>query len=311
MAKEKTCRANVGSRKEPKACGEPVAKGMLWACEQHKTTIPSGTNGVYYRGGKYVALTVHRGKQVKTFHDSFEDTRAEQRRRSGSIIEKPAGDRTPFDEYARAWIDGYQGRTTRGLDNDTRKAYRAALELYAIPHFGATPMREIGPKAYRDLITKMKRGHSTATVRKYCAPVKVLFAEAFADEDIPRNPTAGIPIGGDKNKAPGKPQPLETIEVAAVLNAIPEGRDRLLFRLLAHTGARISEILGLDWSDVDFEQHRLSIHRQWYRGRLKSLKTSNGYRTIDIDPEISAELKAVGYDSVGPMFTSNDRAAAR
>jgi hypothetical protein len=133
---------------------------MLAACLQHATTlIRTGTPGVYCRGSRYVAVTLRRGRQHKTFHHTLAEAREARSDRSGRARPAPQT-RQPFDTYARAWVEDYQGRTRRGFDEDTRKSYRRALELYAIPHFGATPLREIDRESVGGLVGKLQRGGS-------------------------------------------------------------------------------------------------------------------------------------------------------
>jgi integrase len=92
-------------------------------------------------------------------------------------------------------------------------------------------------------------------------------------------------------------------QLAAVLAAIPEGRDRLFFEVLVHTGCRISEALGLDWSDLGQDGATLRIERQWYRGKLKRYtKTANGMRTITLPPGLARKLWDIGADQTGLMF---------
>src|ERR1700745_2607814 len=96
----KRCRANIGTRKEPQECGEPVAPGMLACCKDHKTTmIPTGTAGIFYRGGRDVVVTRHRGRQVKTFHAKFDQARESKADRTGSARPAPQT-KAPFEEYA-------------------------------------------------------------------------------------------------------------------------------------------------------------------------------------------------------------------
>lgn len=69
-----------------------------------------------------------------------------------------------------------------------------------------------------------------------------------------------------------------------------------LFNLLMGTGARIGELLGLRWSDIDFNRNTISINEasQYieHRGILfSSPKTESSFRTIVIDPSITAALK--------------------
>src|SRR5215211_9087902 len=103
--------------------------GLSDAPRMEKTKTP----GVFKRGSRYVVVWQHKGRQHKSFHRTL----AEAREAKGS---RTAGDRTPvtrqsFEDYAREWLEGYQGRTSRGFSSTSRRDYERALEHYAIPFF--------------------------------------------------------------------------------------------------------------------------------------------------------------------------------
>jgi len=326
MAPPRLCTANAGTREEPRECAKPIAKGMLAACADHRTMlIPTGTPGIYARGGSYVTITRHRGKQVKSFHRTLAEAREAKGDRTGSIKQAPQTKR-PFGEYALAWIATYQGRTSRGFDQDTRAAYRAALEHYAIPHFGSTPLRDIDRDAVNRLIAKLqRRGVAPATIAKYLAPVRALFSDAVANGHLLSNPALRLAINSKARNGirdreadePDRVKDMTRAEVAAVLAAIPEnddGRDRLFFEVLAGTGCRISEAIGLDCSDLGQDGRTLGIERQWYRGRMKRyLKSANGTRTISLSPALGRKLRERCVHATGAMFRtrSGKRLSAR
>src|SRR3954451_14742276 len=86
--------------------------------------------GIYKRGSRYVVVWRHRGRQHKSFHRTLAEAREAQgdRRRPGSTAPST---RALSEDYAREWLDGYQGRTARGFTESSRTAYRRALEDYA------------------------------------------------------------------------------------------------------------------------------------------------------------------------------------
>lgn len=62
-------------------------------------------------------------------------------------------------------------------------------------------------------------------------------------------------------------------EMKGFLDATSDSRDATLWRLLATTGMRRGEALGLRWSDLDLDQGGLSIQRtlirkRWQRSRI-------------------------------------------
>ena len=87
------------------------------------------------------------------------------------------------------------------------------------------------------------------------------------------------------------------------------------------TGVRRSELLGLQWSDIDFTKHRVSIDRGLvavgYELHESRGKTANARRSIDLDPTTitvlrgwqalqAAEYAAVGIHDQGWVFTDAD-----
>jgi len=269
--------------------------------------VKTKTPGIYKRGSRYVVVTTHRGRQFKSFHATLAEAREAKADRTRAGASKRPQSRAPFDEHARAWVATCQGRTSRGLDDDTRASYAAHLEHHAIPFFRSMPLRDIEPADYRALGAKLQtRGLSAASVTKYLAPVKAMFADAVADGALQVNPTTGVRIVDRRQVAkpdgPERVKDMTRVELAAVLAAIGD-QHRLLFEVMAQTGCRISEVLGLDWGDVSFgDAATLRIERQWYRGKIKSPKTKRGYRTIGLPAGLAEKLWRAGADQTGPMF---------
>jgi integrase len=271
--------------------------------------VKTSTPGIYKRGSRYVVVWRHRGQQHKSFHRTLAEAReAKGERQSGK--RRPAT-KQPFDEYARAWLEGYQGRTARGFGDDTRDAYGRAMELYAIPFFERFRLCDIEQPDVRRFIAQLQdRGLTATSIRKYAAPLKAMFATAAEDGDLPYNPTLGVRInarrGQDEEEHEQQAKAMTRVELAAVLAAL-EDRWRLLFELLAHTGLRISELLGLDWEDLVFGDHpRLRVRRQFYRGKLKPHpKSDAGRRELPLSPGMARKLWAARpAHASGPIFTT-------
>jgi hypothetical protein len=201
--------------------------------DDHKLEKTS-TPGIYKRGGRYVVVWWHRGKQHKSFHRTLAEAReAKGERQSGN--RRPAT-KQPFPEYARAWLDGYQGRTSRGFDDGTRESYRQAVEQHAIPFFDGFRLCDIEQPDVRRFVAQLQaRDLASSTVRKYVAPVKAMFATAVEDGDLAHNPALGVRInarrdhGNDTASEHAKAMTRE--QLARLLAVLPE-RWRLLFELL-------------------------------------------------------------------------------
>ena len=86
---------------------------------------------------------------------------------------------------------------------------------------------------------------------------------------------------------------LTRAEVVRLLDEVPP-KWRPLFELLAATGLRISEAIGLRWSDLvlDGERPHLQVRRAIVKGALVAPKSRHGARLIPLTPDLAAILKA-------------------
>ncbi len=306
MMAAKRCRANVGTRKDPRECGELVADGMLACCERHRTTlVATGTTGVYMRGGRYVVVWRHRGRQHKSFHRTLSEAReAKGARQSG---ESQPATRVLLEDYAREWIDAYAGRTAGGFGEQSRSDYRRSLETYVIPFFDGRKLAEVDRSDVRRFVKHLEdHGLAPASVIKNLAPAKAMFASAMDDDLLKSNPCTGVRVNRRRADADEEPEAkaMTCDELSSLLGEIPENW-RLLFELLAKTGLRISEALGLEWQDVDFGKLTLRVRRQYYRGDLRQLKTHSGRRDLPLSPGLAQRLWTAQGAS-GPVFRTRD-----
>jgi integrase len=80
-------------------------------------------------------------------------------------------------------------------------------------------------------------------------------------------------------------------EIRRLLDAMPEGAYRMIVQTAAFTGARQSELLGLQWGDIDWASRKAHIRRAWREGRMTLPKTRNSTRRIDLPEFLVHELK--------------------
>ncbi|MBT8366676.1 MAG: tyrosine-type recombinase/integrase [Deltaproteobacteria bacterium] len=88
---------------------------------------------------------------------------------------------------------------------------------------------------------------------------------------IPRdciNPFAEIEKKPHESEKP-RPAPIDSV-IRAYLVATPDQKDLLLTYLA--TGARKSEILKMNWDDIDFENRIYALHTR--KSRSRTLKTT-------------------------------------
>jgi integrase len=253
------------------------------------------TPGIYKRGGRYVAVYRDgRGKQRKAFAPTLKAARAVKAAKMTDVNrgEHRELSQETFASYAPKWITTYAGRTKRGLGSDTRDDYRKALERHAIPFLGRLRLSEIEPRDIKALAKEIgDSGVSAGTVRLQLAPVKALLAEAFEEGLIRANPAAGVRIARPDHEHrdhDDEVQPLAPEQLAQLLEELP-AEWRLFYVFLAETGLRIGEAIEVRFGDVDFGTRRLSVDRQFYRGKVRKPKGGKT-RRIPISRELSQAL---------------------
>jgi hypothetical protein len=137
----------------------------------------------------------------------------------------------------------------RGIDQDSLAVYRRSLEQHAIPFFGHTPLQNIDRDRIEAFITALfAKGFTPATVKRHLAPVQRMLRQAAEPGHISSNPATCLEINAKAGnvKRDDRGKHLSHAELLALLAAVPEGtRERDLFELMAWTGPRIGEALGL------------------------------------------------------------------
>lgn len=258
---------------------------------------PTSSPGIYRRGGGYVVrFRDLSGRQRQRAARTLAEAR---RLRSELTADVARGEYRPdtritFAAYAERWAESYTGRTATALRPETLREYRRDLAV-AVDHFGRRLLAELTAADVREYARALAaQGHRPATVRRKMAPVKALLATAVEDGLLRANPAAGVRIAtpavveDDEERA----RALTREELVRLVGEVPEGWRRLLVRLLAETGLRQSEGLGLRWRDFDKDGRRLLVRQRARDGVVGAPKSGRGRREVPISPALARELAA-------------------
>jgi integrase len=278
----------------------------------------TSTPGIFRRhaggcdGGRcdcpYVVVWRHRGRQTtETFRTYAEAREGKASREAGD--KRPVG-RIRFSDYFDEWIKTYAGRTARGFSETSREEYRRAISGEPTERWGTWKLVDIEPADIREMFGRLrKRGASTSEIKKTRAALSTMMATAVEDGLLRSNPAQGVRIPAAADEEPEqKPKALTRQELSLLLIAIPEDR-RLFFELLAHTGMRISEAVGLTWEHLELgEVPCIRVREQVYRGKRRRLKSAAARRDIPLSPAMTSRLLAHRRDGYAgpssPVFPS-------
>lgn len=101
-----------------------------------------------------------------------------------------------------------------------------------------------------------KRGNSNRTLEGKRRTFSSLFTFLHDSGKIPLNPIRTIePIKFEANIR----EPLDDLELEMVRNACISPRDKALFEVLYSTGCRVSEIVNMNYSDIDFRSRTARV----------------------------------------------------
>lgn len=188
--------------------------------------------------------------------------------------------------------------TTTLDDND--RSYKHAMAL-ADRYFGELKLKEIDHETYQNFLNDYSKGRARATVKKANDKIGAPLRHAFNHGHIPNNPTYKVKIDGD-NAQKEVEKYLNKHEAEAVLKELLNGirvdyTTRYMLILQLATGARIGEIMGLQFKDINFLNNRIDINKSWdykYTNDFKPTKNRES-RNISVDKNTMEIIKRL-YD---------------
>lgn len=199
-------------------------------------------------------------------------------------------------EWFTEWLDTY----CRSLKPRTLNDYKSRSQRYIIPNLGKAKLSALSPIIIQRFINRLSEGYqdqkplSPKTVQNIHGILHSALKQAVVSGVIAHNPA-------DNTKLPKvkKPElkPLMDDDIAAFLNVIRGDPYERVYIVDLFTGMRQSEILGLQWKDVDFEKQEIHVCRQLQKDRTSKDyiyldETKNGKdRVIPIPPTVVAALK--------------------
>ena len=264
---------------------------------------------VVKRGSSYsVVVELDRdpatGKRKQKWHSGYRTKRDAERALAEMVDSVNRGTYVPktrqtVSEFVAEWLAAIEP-TVRPA---THYSYKRNLRLHVEPYIGTAPLVSVDAGTlnglYAALLADGRRnqaggGLSPRSVRYVHTIVHRLLKDAVRWGRLARNAA----------DAADPPRPVSRHAQLVTWTADETGRfltgvrgDRLCaaFLLLATTGARRGEVLGLRWQDVDLDARRAAIRQTviavHHQVQVGEPKTARGRRTIDLDVLTVAALR--------------------
>jgi len=166
----------------------------------------------------------------------------------------------------------------------TRAAYECYLNRWILPRWGDLRIDQVKSVAVEEWLDSIKRAKGTrAKIRNI---MSAIFHHAMRYEWFDRNPIKLVRQSAKREKVP---EVLELFELQLLLSKLFV-RERTLALLDAATGLRVSELLALRWSDVDFENLELNVTRSIWHQVVGNCKTEASAKPVPMDSYMAEDL---------------------
>jgi integrase len=198
----------------------------------------------------------------------------EHEKRSGAYVD-PAAGRVTVGTYAAAWAARQPHRPS------TVEGVEVILRVHIFPAFEHRPVAQVRSSEVQAWVTGLAQELAPSTVATVFGKLAGIFASAVDDGLIARTPCKGVRL---PRKDGGEVVPMDPAEVRAMVDATPP-RYRALLVLLAGTGLRPGEALGLTTDRVDFLRRSIRVDRQ--------LLTVSGAEPAFGPPKTAASVRTV------------------
>lgn len=283
--------ALVGVRKDGQPHRSPRA-GSLWLEKRGDALYWKGRQTEKGKATVRVSVAVPRGLTGRELERATEKARrdcdtllkiriAERDRDALLPVNR---ERATLAEYAELWLAAAEHSERRA---STVAVHRSRLENHVLDHLGGAKLRDLR----KEHVVKWWDKMTSPAVRFHAHTTLMAVLHQAADDEYPVAASL-LRMERPAYAVPDQPH-ASPAQVRLLLEHSPEPW-RTLFLLAYATTARISELVGFKWGDLDEVNRALALTHQRDRetGERVELKARRQRRRIALGPDTLAALKA-------------------
>jgi integrase len=258
--------------------------------------------GIYRQpNGRYAVCVIFDGKpRWRTVAETIEEARGQRLLLQAAAArgELEAFPRVTFAAVAARWLARFEAQVASGERRErTLENYRYHLESHLLPALGRRRVRAISTDDLAVLVAELRlQGLSARTVAGALVPLWGIFRFALRRGFIVDNPLRRLEPSERPHPCRREQRTLTRRELTRLLRSAPP-LYRPLLATATLTGMRLSELLGLTWTDVDLAAGVIRVRRQlsWARRNSPSRrvppKTEASVRDIPLAPQLEVLLR--------------------
>ncbi|EIW19496.1 MULTISPECIES: tyrosine-type recombinase/integrase [Pelosinus] len=216
------------------------------------------------------------------------DSLIEQAKNGCSVTSQ--ADKLTLGKWIDEWLETYKKDK---VSSGTYNLYSYCYKLWISDKLKDMPLKKIRHNLLQKFINESEKKYSGQT----CGIIRVVLQQSLSmavkNKYILNNPAEGLQVPPKGKK---KVVPLIKDELKLLLSETKGTRNYLFYVLSVYSGARIGEVLGLSWADINFKKNTIHInHSLNYNSKLKKCElgpTKTGKpRDVPILPKLIDIIK--------------------
>lgn len=207
-----------------------------------------------------------------------------------------------FEELASLWLENY--KTT--VKPSTFENVKSKVEKMTEEHFEGLKLKKITVAYCQRVVIELSKTY--VLYNHYLSVINRIFKYAVLMDILDSNPFDKV-IKPKSRQTQRKGNFLTKEELKEFLKLAQTATLSYFFplvHLMSYTGLRQGEALALKWSDIDFENKKITVNKTAARIKEKQIlqtpKTKNSKRVISIDPTTLSILKSWKKDQIKIYF---------
>jgi len=265
-----------------------MKRGMIMGKDLSGKELGKGI--VQRKDGRYFArYTSPDGKRTGKYFSSAAECKEWLNAKNKTLLTS----KITVDNWFKHWIKNIKKNTVR---KNTLKNYTDRYMQNIKSEIGSLELREVKPLHCQKVLNKMlDENYAGSTMEQTRITMFNMFYSAEENEIILSNPvkrSVKLPRKPEKN-----PRVLTLEEQNKFLEVAKNTSNYYQYLFLLNTGLRAGELIGLKWSDIDFENRQISINRSVsYDIETKTYvegepKSEHSYRKIPMTNQVYEILR--------------------
>ncbi|MFW6029888.1 MAG: tyrosine-type recombinase/integrase, partial [Halanaerobiales bacterium] len=213
-------------------------------------------------------------------------------------------------EYLENWLEDYALYNVKGTTYD---GYNAIIQSHLIPALGAIKLEDLQPVHIQSYISQKRfkgrrdgrpGGLSELTIQKHYRLLSKVLNQAVKWQLIKYNPIKAVDAPSPKKRSKERAVAMTKEQLKKLLETA-KTEDPWMYNFIytaAYTGMRRSELLGLQWENVDFKNKVIRVREVLVQkigegAKLRDeTKTQTSTRAIKISDDLAELLEEIKKD---------------